>query len=59
MRTIALAATLFLPLCALAQTAPPWSAGANDPASTKGLVFHVDDIDMLSRQQIIQLDIQI
>lgn len=45
MRTIVLATTLFLPLCALAQTAPPWSAGANDPASTKGLVFHVDDVD--------------
>ena len=45
MRTIALAISLFLPLCALAQTAPPWSAGANDPASTKGVVFHVDDVD--------------
>ena len=45
MRTIALAITLFLPLCALAQNAPPWSAGANDPAPSKGLVFHVDDVD--------------
>jgi accessory colonization factor AcfC len=32
-------------LGALAQNAPPWSKGANDPAREKGFVFHVDDID--------------
>ncbi len=30
---------------ALAQAAPPWSAGHNDPASAKGYVFPVDSID--------------
>lgn len=29
----------------LAQAAPPWSAGHNDPASAKGYVFPVDSID--------------
>jgi ABC-type molybdate transport system substrate-binding protein len=29
---------------ALAQTAPPWSKGANDPAA-QGYVFHVPDVD--------------
>ena len=36
---------LFLPVCSVAQNDPPWSKGANDPAQSKGLVFHVDDID--------------
>ncbi len=45
MRNIILATTLLLPFCAIAQTAPPWSAGTNNPASSKGLVFHVDDVD--------------
>jgi molybdate transport system substrate-binding protein len=34
-----------LPLCLNAQTSPPWSKGANNPAAAKGFVFHVDDID--------------
>jgi ABC-type molybdate transport system substrate-binding protein len=34
-----------LALGAAAQSVPPWSGGANDPAGEKGLVFHVDDID--------------
>ncbi|HEY5330898.1 MAG TPA: substrate-binding domain-containing protein [Acidobacteriaceae bacterium] len=48
MRTLVAAIICSLPLCALAQTAqtaPPWSKGANAPAGDKGLVFHVDDID--------------
>jgi ABC-type molybdate transport system substrate-binding protein len=39
---------VFLALLSLsvnAQSTPPWSRGANDPAREKGLVFHVDDID--------------
>lgn len=28
-----------------AQTTPPWSKGANDPAADKGYVFHVADVD--------------
>ena len=28
-----------------AQTAPPWSKGANDPAARQGYVFHVPDVD--------------
>jgi hypothetical protein len=28
-----------------AQTAPPWSKGANDPATDKGYVFQVPDVD--------------
>lgn len=27
------------------QAAPPWSKGANDPATQKGYVFHVPDVD--------------
>src|SRR5579875_2187663 len=27
------------------QTMPPWSGGRNDPATSKGFVFHVPDID--------------
>src|SRR5581483_1602578 len=27
------------------QTTPPWSGGRNDPAPSKGFVFHVPDID--------------
>lgn len=30
---------------AMAQPAPPWSRGANNPAADKGFVFGVDDID--------------
>ena len=37
----ALAGTSF----AFSQTVPPWSKGANDPATQKGYVFHVDDVD--------------
>src|SRR6202162_6545115 len=33
------------PPSASAQTVPPWSKGANDPAAQKGYVFHVDDVD--------------
>jgi ABC-type molybdate transport system substrate-binding protein len=33
------------PLFAMAQSTPPWSKGLNDPAATKGYVFHVEDID--------------
>lgn len=29
----------------LAQTAPPWSKGLNDPATEKGYVFQVPDVD--------------
>ncbi len=42
------AATIPLAACAVmlqAQTAPPWSKGANAPAAEKGFVFHVADID--------------
>jgi molybdate transport system substrate-binding protein len=28
-----------------AQATPPWSGGANDPASSKGYEFHVPDVD--------------
>lgn len=39
-------AVLLLSLaCAAAQSAPPWSKGANDPATEKGFVLRVDDID--------------
>lgn len=30
---------------ASAQASPPWSGGANDPASAHGYVFHVPDVD--------------
>lgn len=40
-----LVAMCALPLTTLAQTAPPWSKGANDPAVNKGYEFHVPDID--------------
>jgi hypothetical protein len=29
---------------AVAQSAPPWSKGANDPAARKGYVFRVSDV---------------
>jgi len=38
-------ATFSVAAAALAQAAPPWSAGHNDPASAKGYVFPVDSID--------------
>lgn len=31
--------------CSSAQTSPPWSRGANDPAAQQGYVFHVADVD--------------
>lgn len=31
--------------CSGAQTSPPWSRGANDPAAQQGYVFHVADVD--------------
>ncbi len=42
---LGLMATFFDAGTALAQAAPPWSAGHNDPASAKGYVFPVDSID--------------
>ncbi len=42
---LGLMATFFVAGTALAQAAPPWSAGRNDPASAKGYVFPVDSID--------------
>jgi hypothetical protein len=42
---LGLMATFFVAGTALAQAAPPWSAGHNDPASAKGYVFPVDSID--------------
>ncbi len=42
---LGLMATFFVAAVARAQTAPPWSAGHNDPASAKGYVFPVDSID--------------
>jgi ABC-type molybdate transport system substrate-binding protein len=38
-----LAAAIGVP--ALAQSSPPWSGGANDPARAHGYVFHVADVD--------------
>lgn len=34
-----------LAIASAAQTAPPWSRGANDPVLQKGYVFHVADVD--------------
>lgn len=45
MRTMVVVISSLLALGAAAQSVPPWSGGANDPAGEKGLVFHVDDID--------------
>ncbi len=42
---LGLVATFSVAAAALAQAAPPWSAGHNDPASAKGYVFPVDSID--------------
>jgi ABC-type molybdate transport system substrate-binding protein len=39
---------LLITACAVAssaQTMPPWSKGANDPAAQKGYIFHVTDVD--------------
>ncbi len=33
------------PVMLSAQAGPPWSKGANDPATAKGFVFHVEDVD--------------
>lgn len=48
MRFITLFMALILPsftLAASAQTMPPWSKGANDPAVPTGYIFHVADVD--------------
>ena len=42
---LGLMATFSVAAAALAQAAPPWSGGHNDPASAKGYVFPVDSID--------------
>jgi ABC-type molybdate transport system substrate-binding protein len=42
---LGLMATFSMAAAALAQAAPPWSAGRNDPASAKGYVLPVDSID--------------
>ena len=42
---LVLAVTLSLAAAAATQTAPPWSAGHNDPATAKGYVFQVGSID--------------
>ncbi|MGB8478804.1 MAG: substrate-binding domain-containing protein [Acidobacteriaceae bacterium] len=42
---LGLMTTFSMAAAALAQAAPPWSAGHNDPASAKGYVFPVDSID--------------
>ena len=41
--TIAIAGALYAQQTA--QTTPPWSKGANDPATNKGYEFHVPDVD--------------
>jgi ABC-type molybdate transport system substrate-binding protein len=41
----ALALAMFSAIVAFAQATPPWSKGANDPATEKGYTFHVSDID--------------
>lgn len=38
-------ALLGAPLLASAQSTPPWSKGANNPATNKGYEFHVPDVD--------------
>ncbi len=45
MQTLVVVILWLFGLGAVAQSVPPWSKGANDPAREKGLVFHVDDID--------------
>ncbi len=45
MRTMVLVVSSLLSLGLIAQSVPPWSKGANDPAQEKGFVFYVDDID--------------
>lgn len=45
MRKLAIALTMLASLSAAAQTMPPWSKGANDPAADKGLIFEVPDVD--------------
>ena len=42
---LGLMATFSVAAVAVAQTAPPWSTGHNDPASAKGYIFPVDSID--------------
>lgn len=42
---LAIAMTLSASASCLAQAVPPWSKGANDPATDKGYVFHVADVD--------------
>jgi ABC-type molybdate transport system substrate-binding protein len=45
MRTMVVVISSLLAFGAVAQSVPPWSGGANNPAGEKGLVFRVDDID--------------
>jgi ABC-type molybdate transport system substrate-binding protein len=44
-RNLAMFLFASFPLFAMAQSTPPWSKGLNDPAATKGYIFHVEDID--------------
>jgi ABC-type molybdate transport system substrate-binding protein len=50
-KTMSISWSLFLALATgasslvLAQQAPPWSQGRNNPAADKGYVFQVDDVD--------------
>jgi len=36
-----------------AQTMPPWSKGANDPAAQTGYTFHVADVDNIPDLHVI------
>jgi ABC-type molybdate transport system substrate-binding protein len=44
-KTLSYACVLACALNAHPQTVPPWSKGANNPATEKGYEFHVSDID--------------
>jgi ABC-type molybdate transport system substrate-binding protein len=44
-RSLFLALLAALPMMAVAQQAPPWSQGRNNPAADKGYVFEVEDVD--------------
>ena len=45
MKKAALIVSVLLSATMMAQSTPPWSKGHNDPASAKGFVFEVPDID--------------
>ena len=45
MKKAALIVSVLLSASMVAQSTPPWSKGRNDPASAKGFVFEVPDID--------------